>query len=299
MAPVELSPSTFLYSPGPGASKLSPKEEPRVVVLATWAFALDNHIAKYVEKYRELFPSTTILVAKCFLRHFFWLPAARQDLEHLAAAIRGILDTGEHHEVLAPEASRPKVLLHIFSNSGLFTAYQLHDVYQSQDGSKQGFPQHVTIFDSTPGRYEYWSVASALQFGIPPGRWAQKLISIPLAHMLSGSLWIWCRVLNGEDWVTKWARAANDPIREQETCRSYAYSSADPLVEALVVEAHAEAARQQGFCVLQTADFGAKSAHVAHARADPLRYWSIVMDTWKTTSPVRSFDSSDPQQALK
>ncbi|KAI9148333.1 hypothetical protein HJFPF1_12161 [Paramyrothecium foliicola] len=236
MESVQLSPSSFLYPPLSGTVPDTDKNGPRVVILTTWAFALDTHIAKYVTKYRELFPDATIIVAKCFLRHFFWLPGARKDLTAAADAIRGIVDAeGES----STQRQKTQVLLHLFSNTGLSTAYQLNNVYQAEDKSSQLFPRHVTMFDSSPGRYEYWSLASALLHGIPPGRWLQSLILIPLAHFLSGSLWIWCRVLKGEDWVAKWAQAANDPAREQEVCRSYVYSSADPLVESSTVEAHA------------------------------------------------------------
>ncbi|KAI9899859.1 hypothetical protein N3K66_004121 [Trichothecium roseum] len=315
MAPIQLSPSTFLYPPsteeedtngGAGGSKKSDPSHPRAVVLATWAFAQDAHIAKYVGQYRQRFPGASVLVAKCFLRHFFWLPAAREDLDALAVAIRNVVaddDKGDdepgasnndaggggggHHG----KAERAKIILHIFSNSGLSTAYQLRNVYEA-DG-RTPFPQRVTIYDSTPGRYEYWSITSSLQFGIPPGRWLQKLVSFPLAHLLSSSLWVWCRVLKGEDWVAKWAAAANssDPRGQgggqRETCRSYAYSRADPLVESWVVEAHAADARARGFTVVHAADFGEGSAHVAHSRADPERYWRLVMDTWETARLAR------------
>lgn len=310
MAPIRLSPSTFLYPPsseeetnGGAGNKKSDPSHPRAVVLATWAFAQDAHIAKYVGQYRQRYPGASVLVAKCFLRHFFWLPAAREDLAALAVAIRSVMaDDDQDGEPAANndanadgggKAERAKMILHIFSNSGLSTAYQLRNVYEA-DG-RTPFPQRVTIYDSTPGRYEYWSITSSLQFGIPPGRWLQKLVSFPLAHLLSSSLWVWCRVLRGEDWVAKWAAAANsdDPRGkgvaggQRETCRSYAYSRADPLVESWVVEAHAADARARGFTVVHAADFGEGSAHVAHSRADPERYWGLVTDTWETARLAR------------
>ena len=80
--------------------------------------------------------------------------------------------------------------------------------------------------------------------------------------------------------MSVWARDFNDPARMEETSRAYAYSRADPLVEAHVVEAHARHAQAQGFLVLHQADF-VDSAHVSHARGNPKRYWGVVRETWE------------------
>ncbi|KAI6777654.1 uncharacterized protein J7T54_002973 [Emericellopsis cladophorae] len=183
MESVQLSSSSFLYPP------LSPP--PTLVLLL-------GH-TKYVAKYRELFPDEIIIVAKSFLRHFFWLPGARSDLAAVADAVLGITKDPS----LSPE-SRPPILLHLFSNTGLSTSWQLDNVFAEKAKEAKPRPRRVTIFDSSPGRYEYWSLASALLHGIPLGQWLQTLVLVPLAHLLSGTLFIWCRNLNGEDWIAKW-----------------------------------------------------------------------------------------------
>lgn len=279
MESVQLSPSAFLYRPVPTSTDIStthsrPTAGPQVIILTTWVFALDNHIAKYVAKYRELFPDATIIVAKSFLRHFFWWPGARSELVPVADAIYGITKNDREY--------RPPMILHLFSNTGLSTSWQLDNVFEekTKEDNKPPPPKRVTIFDSSPGRYEYWSVASSLLHGIPPGQWLQTLLLAPLAHLLSSGLFIYCRILGYEDWPTKWGKAANDPSRVQEVCRSYAYSSADRQVQADAVEDHAEDARRRGFRVVGMVDFGGKSMHVAHARTDPGRYWKLVGDAW-------------------
>lgn len=279
--PTQLSPSVFLHNP-PQENRQDTNPGPRLVILASWAFAHDNHIAKYVCKYRELFPNATILVCKCFLRHFFWIPAAQEELVPAVSVIRSVLGTDGTESSEDPEnSSQPSLLMHVFSNSGLATMYNLCDTYAAHSSDKDiRLPLHATIFDSTPGRYEYRSVASAVMFGAPRGLSLQRLISLPLAHLLSSSLWVYVRVLRGQDWVACWADAANDGARVRETCRSYAYSRADPLVESRAVEANAEDASARGFSVLHRADF-LDSAHVSHARVDPVRYWGIVRETWE------------------
>ncbi|KAM0424425.1 hypothetical protein ACHAPT_010346 [Fusarium lateritium] len=274
---VQLSPSVFLYNPDAEAAI---KPGPRLVIIATWAFAQDNHIAKYVANYQNLFPGSTILVAKSFLRHMFFIPEARKELVPAVEVIRNVLGT----EIASETNKEPSLFIHAFSNTGLSTTYNLSDVYaatSSPDDKDQGrLPLHATVLDSTPGRYEYWFIVSAVMFGVPRGRWLQRLVSLPLAHLLSACMWVWIRIFGGRDWVPIWGGAANDPSRIAETCRSYVYSRVDPLVPHFIVEAHGKDAQDRGFSVLHQADF-VDSDHVAHARADPTRYWRIVRETWE------------------
>ncbi|KAL2680395.1 hypothetical protein Neosp_007993 [[Neocosmospora] mangrovei] len=274
---VQLSPSVFLYNPDP---KADTKPGPKLIIFASWAFAQDTHISKYVAKHQELFPGSTILVVKCFLRHMFFHPEARRELIPAVEVIRNELGT----ETTPDGNKEPSLLIHAFSNTGLSTIYNLKDVYAataSPDDKDQGqLPLHATVLDSTPGRYEYQFIVSAVMFGVPRGRSLQRLVSLPLAHLLSSVMWIWMRILGGRDWVPIWGDRANDRSRTVETCRSYAYSRTDPLVPHLVVEAHAKDARDKGYSILHQVDFG-DSAHVSHARTDPERYWKIVKETWE------------------
>ncbi|RSM11725.1 hypothetical protein CEP52_002884 [Fusarium oligoseptatum] len=257
----QLSPSVFLYNPDP---KADPKPGPRLIIFASWAFAQDNHIVKYVTKYQELFPGSTILVLKSFLRHMFFIPEARRELIPAAEVIRNVLGT----ESSSDEDKEPSLLIHAFFE------------YWLEHNDQGRLPLHATVLDSTPGRYEYWVIVAAVMFGVPRGRWLQRLFSLPLAHLLSSVMWIWVRVLGGRDWVPIWGDGANDPTRSVETCRSYVYSRTDPLIPYFDVEAHVKDAQDKGYSVLHQVDFG-DSDHVAHARTDPERYWKIVRETWE------------------
>ncbi|KAH7304795.1 hypothetical protein B0I35DRAFT_444923 [Stachybotrys elegans] len=271
MKALRISPAASLYSP----TNCTPQNAPKLIVLAPWIFAHESHIAKYVERYRALYPSASILVIRCFLRHLLWLPTGRAELAPAATTIRSILDGSKGQP-------KPQMLLHVFSNSGLGTAWQVNNLYGKDGADKDDtrLPLHATIFDSTPGRYDYWAVVSALLFGIPSGALLMRLVMVPLAHLLSLGIWTWCNVLGGEDWVLRWGQAANNPAQIRETCRSYAYGRADALVRAQWVEAHAAKATELGFRVVELADFGPESAHVAHSRSDAVRYWNLVAKTW-------------------
>ncbi|CAH0004337.1 unnamed protein product [Clonostachys byssicola] len=285
-APIQLSPSVSLYQyqedPRPKEANQKDENGPRLVILATWAFAQDKHIVKYIDKYRALFPKVSILVVKSFLRHFFWLPGARKELEPAAVAIRSLLSADDP---TGTSTTRPPMLVHLFSNSGLSTIYNLCDAYSGtteieKTNPRDRLPLHATIFDSSPGTYEYMSVASAVMFGVPRGNWLARIMATPLAHFLSMCLWIWVRVFGGADWPRVWGQASNNTTRSVETCRSYLFSAADPLVRKDAVQANAKDALVKGFHVLYQEDFG-NSKHVAHARSDPNRYWRVVKETWE------------------
>lgn len=116
--PAQLSPSVYLYQPVIESNDGHNGHSPRLVILATWVFALDGHVAKYVAGYQELFPTATILVARSFLRHMFWIPAARQELLPAASVIRNVLG-GTGAGDLETTSTPPSLMLHVFSNSML------------------------------------------------------------------------------------------------------------------------------------------------------------------------------------
>ncbi|KAK4182991.1 hypothetical protein QBC35DRAFT_132011 [Podospora australis] len=288
---IRLSPSVTLYNPAPAESASTsssahqrrPLSGPRLIILATWAFAQDAHIAKYVSGYQALFPGTTILVAKCFLRHFFFLRTAKEELEPAAAVIRDLFPDSSSSPTQNTTRDTPaELILHIYSNSGLNTAYSLNEVYTSSTSTSESLlPLHATIFDSSPGRYSFSSVAAGVMFGVPPKAYAQRLIALPLAYLLTSCLWMYANVFGGQDWVSFWSKEFNNPERFRESSRVYLYSKGDPLVEWQVVEEHAREAEAKGFVVVGKRDFGEKSRHVAHARTDPGVYWGLVEGCWR------------------
>lgn len=81
---------------------------------------------------------------------------------------------------------------------------------------------------------------------------------------------------------TRVGLAHNDPGLVRETCRAYVYSEADEFVDHRAVEEHAEYAEVNGYVVVRRDKF-LNSQHVAHARSDPDRYWSLVRNTWEAS----------------
>ncbi|KAK7229695.1 hypothetical protein V2G26_001865 [Clonostachys chloroleuca] len=200
-APIQLSPSVILYQEDPSLKETHQEDQngPRLVILATWVFAQDKHIVKYTAEYRALLPNASILVVKSFPGHFAWIHGARKELEPAAVAIRSLLSADDQTGM---SASRPPMLVHLFSNSGLGTIYNLCDANsgtaeREKTNPRDRLPLHAIVFDSSPGTSEYWPLASAVMFGVPRGNWLARIMATPLSHILSICLWVWGLVLGG------------------------------------------------------------------------------------------------------
>lgn len=246
------------------------------------------HIAKYISRYQELFPTACILVIKSFFRYYFSPASARQELSPAVEVIDDILAHSSLPKLV--ERKRPQILIHVFSNGGSCMLYHLYDVYASPGTKSPGslerkdkvdlriLPQHVTIFDSVPGRWSYTGSTQGVLAGIPAG-WPRTLAS-PLVYLL-GLWWVVKYMLIKIPEETHvWGLAHNDPAWARETARSYVYSEADSLVGYRDVEEHAEHAEANGFVVVRRQKF-VDSMHVAHARGYPDEYWALVKETWE------------------
>jgi len=272
----KLSPSVFLYRPAPGSLEADPMA-PRLLFLATWMDARDEHIAKYVVRYQALYPTACILVTKSFFRYYFSPSSARREVEPAVHVIQDFIDQSSTKE-------NPQMLIHVFSNGGSCMLYHLYDLYgetvkKSPDKENSHLiPSHVTIFDSVPGRWSWFESPRAIIFSLPAG-WVRMLAS-PLVYLL-GLWWVikyW--LLKRPEETHVWGLAHNDRERARETRRAYIYSEADKFVEYGAVEEHADHAESNGYVVLCRKKF-IDSQHVAHARSHPDQYWSVVRDVWE------------------
>ncbi|KAM7194168.1 Eukaryotic protein of unknown function (DUF829) domain containing protein [Naviculisporaceae sp. PSN 640] len=214
----------------------------------------------------------------CRDRHvwkFNWTSAlaevGRQDTASAIAPLRAIVGDSE-------DGSKPRLLIHAFSGGGSSSLYHRYDLYQPAI-----LPLHVTIFDSTPGVWT-WSFASNLfSAGLRPGL-IKSLVATPLGYLVAVLSWLFIKVLAVvPDGQRTWAAAHNDPTKNRGACRTYSYSDVDKMAAPGTIEAHANDAIAKGFDVVKREIFEG-TAHVAHARADPDRYWCVVVETSKKSS---------------
>lgn len=282
--------------------------------------AAPKHIDKYTAAYRRLFPRSPILLLRSEPDHFLRPAKARENVARPGAAvldryaadpaafasagdadIDGVLarlrearvaekDDGEQGENYGhggenskqggeegksgstKETARP-MLVHLWSNggSGSFAAVR---------ALTRHVPRYTVLFDSAPGQFHFRSTLTAFGLTVPTP-WVRRLLAPLLFAMVA---YFWARVRlrplfgGGAGPLRAAADSHNDPsLLGTEIRRTYVYSDEDELVPAPDVEAHAAQAKEAGFDVRLEKFSG---AHVAHARADPDRYWRVVRETW-------------------
>lgn len=270
----------FYYKPVPDDI---PDEGPELVILASWLYALPKHISKYTAAYQRVYPRSPILLLKQDGPDMMWRPNAWQ-MENMQPAI----------DVISTVKSRnttPRVLLHVFSNGGAFTACQLADAIKSKGTKTSSLPISALVIDSAPSIPSFSKGRVALSQGLPA--------SLPAPVRAVGGVALWStmlslslvsRVLGAEGTMTGMRRKLNDPdgpfIKEDLT-RMYIYSETDELVPWQQVEEHAHEAKD-----VYNEHFGGMgdqrillekfegSKHVAHAVVDAERYWKAVKNLW-------------------
>jgi pimeloyl-ACP methyl ester carboxylesterase len=137
------------------------------------------------------------------------------------------------------------------------------------------------ILDSSPAIGNFRSIGMAFSIAIrnPLVRYI-ALALIYLSHALRLSLQM---VFGIETMGTRYLKALLNPRllpwMNSQTPRLYVFSKKDELVPWQAVQQHAEAAKTSGLNVRY--EIYEESAHVAHMRLDPKRYWASIQDLWQ------------------
>ncbi|GKU19213.1 unnamed protein product [Fusarium langsethiae] len=106
------SPSVLYHCPKESASTPN-SDDPSLIIILSWSNARDIHIAKYISKYRTIYPTSAILLFRSSPM-LFMQPKCRRPLFEAAIPILKSLPNKED--------KRPKFLLHVFSNGGVSSA---------------------------------------------------------------------------------------------------------------------------------------------------------------------------------
>lgn len=272
------------------SSEPGPKDSPDLVILCSWLYARSKNISKYTAEYQRIYPRSPILLLKQDGPDLFWRPNAWQ-MDALKPAVSVI------KSLQAEQTSDLKVLMHVFSNGGSFTACQLTDAFtvQSQSEGSQ-LPLSALIFDSAPSIPSASSGYVAMSQGFSPTLPAPVrlfcgavLYSLARAASIGGALF-------GKEGVHAGLRRKlndrNGAFMQKGLSRMYIYSKTDELVPWQHVELHADEARKvieemgnNSSAKVQMEEF-VGSKHVSHVVVDRDRYWRLVQDFWAESKSV-------------
>ncbi|EXJ78874.1 hypothetical protein A1O1_09276 [Capronia coronata CBS 617.96] len=280
----------FLYTPTvldtnvtPASSAgLSESNHPHLYIVCSWMGARSRNIKKYIKTIQTRFPFSKILLLRQDGGDLFWRPVSQQmkNLEPAVGVVKRLAD------IRRPDPLR--VLVHIFSNGGSYTACQFADAFRSSTGEL--LPVSAMVLDSTPSLPSTSRSHTAICEYLPKSGSLRALGSAAVwAYLGFGK--IVNKVAQKEDITLSLRRRLNDPegaFTQGKAKRVYIYSQADKLIPAADVELHAqEAMRAIGEERVQLEDF-VTSRHVGHVLVDETRYWSIVENLWKDiVTPVR------------
>ncbi|KAL6248486.1 hypothetical protein RBB50_004741 [Rhinocladiella similis] len=274
-----LGPQIFFYEPkGSSSSDSEATMPPDLVILCSWMGAHPRYIAKYTKPYQSMFPRSPILLLKQDGPDLFWRPTffQRHAINPALSVIRQV--------VQAKIPDRPRILLHIFSNGGSYSALFLADAYRdSSPNEDEILPVSALILDSTPSLPSSKSAHAAISESLPK--------SGPMRTVGSAAVWAFIgmaktyETVSRSENITLWLRRKlNEPesaFTQNGLKRLYIYSQSDALIPAGDVERHArEAMDVIGEQRVQLEDF-VSSRHVGHVMLDGQRYWKLVENLWK------------------
>ncbi|CBF89721.1 hypothetical protein AN0323.2 [Aspergillus nidulans FGSC A4] len=265
----KLSSCIYVHEPDHSADDVG--DYPRTIVIAFWMNAFSRSLAKYIVGYRQLAPRARIIFIRTSSAEFILRPTKRAQYARLAPAVE---------DLLALPADSP-VLIHMFSNGGVFAITHLLEAYQQATGHPLRISS--TIIDSAPGTATLTASFKAFSF-VLPRTWILRLLGKVVLYAYLASMFALGKAVGKlfgvRDAVSVARQAINDGriLRGSGTAglprRCYIYSDADELVDWKDVERHASDAESMGFVVQREKYTG--SEHVAHMRADPERYWNTV-----------------------
>jgi len=294
-----LSPTVAYLDPGHVPQAAS---DPELILMLSWMAARDEHIAKYIARYRALFPTSRILLIRCPLSRV-WLPwIARRDMRPALPILGSLADkaaattTDTDTDKNGGASQRPRVLVQIFSNGGISTAVHLKHMLAARRSRGGGagvgletLPRYVLVLDSCPGYFRWRNTHRALLQTLP---WWTS----PFMHAAIAVACIYHALRRLPAAQNQNASAIRAPqLAARECRRTYLYGTGDDMVYYRDVEDNARRAEAAGFVVRLERFEGAR--HVAIARAEPERYWRAVRDAWDGDD--RSSSNSDEKKLIE
>ncbi|KAK5994131.1 hypothetical protein PT974_07571 [Cladobotryum mycophilum] len=267
---------------------------PSLIVMCTWMVgATPRRLQKYIAGYRALWPHAAILLVTPRQLDFTLLPSSMLHANMVPA--RDVIHRHIDRQA-AGQAYKPSILLHIFSNGGLFMAVNLALSLQVRHEGRPPLDlgPHIRgiMLDCAPGLTEFWRTYNAAVVGLPKSLPAQ-VVGRTFYAVVTGLLVNGHRtgILRGS--IDTMRQKVNDPGLFGSARRLYLYSEADQVIGWEDIEAHMEEARSKRGFTVESVKF-TDSPHCALVLHDPTRYWNAIERFWTRTgeSPGDDFLSA-------
>jgi hypothetical protein len=257
--------NTYVYT-SPSYLSKSPTSTPLILIFA-WNAAAAKHIAKYTLTYQKLFPTSRILLIRCFTPDMFRSTVTYKKM------LQPAMDLVAEHVHCGGE-----VLVHSFSNGG---GNQVNEFAKAWKNKYQTtMPMRVQILDSSPTKGPWMKSHAAITASLPRTTF-WSWFGGALVHLLLVCTFVANLVMRRENKMVIICRELNDEtVFDNGVPRLYLYSRADTMVGFEEADEHADIATAKGWDVTKV-QFE-KSSHCGHVREDEGKYWSAVMSAWKT-----------------
>ncbi|KAG2055554.1 hypothetical protein BDR06DRAFT_324574 [Suillus hirtellus] len=259
---------------------------PNVVLIFGWLGAHPRHLRNYTSAYAKLYPKASQIVVQCNTDLLWTTRSAR---------LKPVIDALEALHCLpssSPAQQPARILTHVFSNGDSLQMTLLGHILQQKYGSTPVLGSaSALILDSCPAAGDLKSVKLAVRTAIRNP--IARPIVLAIVHaiysvrfglsLLFGKQMIMLEKLKIEMWnprILSWMGL--------HTPRLYLFSRNDKLISWQEVTRHAEIAKERGMDV--RCELFEESAHVAHARVEPERYWSSMQNAWAVAAKEKRGD---------
>ncbi|KZV72630.1 hypothetical protein PENSPDRAFT_628472 [Peniophora sp. CONT] len=265
--------------------------EPSLILIFGWMQANLPHLEKYSSEYARRYPRAMQLIVRCHPSFFVKSKTAQHAA--LSPAVQFLLREGfvgskDAETSYTPQQPDRAILTHVFSNGGAYVLTVLSTLLTQYRAPQTSGPiSSALVLDSTPGKANLSRTMTAFtaQMRSPLLRYPANVV-LCLGYIL---LLAYHRISRSESLVDHFRRTLLStqflPWGSKHTPRLYIYSHDDALVGFDDVEEHIAEARRAGYEV--ETEFYTRSAHVAHMRTDPKRYWTAIESLWGSVAQPR------------
>ncbi|KAH7408659.1 indole-diterpene biosynthesis protein-like protein PaxU [Phaeosphaeria sp. MPI-PUGE-AT-0046c] len=257
--------NTYVWTP-PGFLSESTEQIPLILIFA-WNGAAAKHIAKYTIAYQKLFPTSRVLLIRCFTRDWF-----RRTTEY-GPLLKPAMDMVREHT-----KSGGEVLVHSFSNGGGSQANEFAKTWKAQYGTLM--PMRIQVIDSAPTKAPWMKSHRAISASLPKTLFWKWFGGAMVHLLLLGCAIVWTVMRKDNKGLVVFRQLNDDTVFDKSVPRVYLYSKVDEMVGVEEVNEHADLAESKGWNVKRVCF--EKSGHCGHIREDEKRYWGAIMESWRT-----------------